>query len=476
MEDLNSKLHEHKAILLNELEQQSDPICQVKNIYKKTLKWMAEPDLSPKAMLFLLSLAKDTINITSPGENEIEKSSARMRLGIDAAESLAKRQPKDLTGPWEAFVWELITLITDWDPNIDGQIDYSNDLLEWLLLIINSPSICSNLHLRLELIRFFEILPPTKLSDVHIGSQLTSGLISAACKLEIDQMLTQSKGPSLALPFLHVLRLLRIYGYLQPVALAAIDQLEALKLGVETYFIAHIINLSGNLSGLVSQMYINGSWQTFLTIMMFQRSVNLLEQIAGLSPFSAICQLPGITQLTARSIICILESIVQLKDLCIEKFDAIQTLLFRIDNILHTLSTPINPPYQLSPLDIMQKDHSQQLIEIDKRLNDLKLILNNLPKTVQEKKSEDCPPEFLDAVTHSMMHAPIRLKTSGEVIDVATLIILLLEEDPRDPFTRSPLNDHQNTFSHENELYLRIKRWLDHSNVEKQPCSNKCAD
>lgn len=55
-----------------------------------------------------------------------------------------------------------------------------------------------------------------------------------------------------------------------------------------------------------------------------------------------------------------------------------------------------------------------------------------------EETLGDIPEEFLDALMYTVMEEPVRLETSGQVVDRATIVAHLLN-DPTDPFNRKPL-------------------------------------
>ncbi|WIA10509.1 hypothetical protein OEZ85_010698 [Tetradesmus obliquus] len=80
---------------------------------------------------------------------------------------------------------------------------------------------------------------------------------------------------------------------------------------------------------------------------------------------------------------------------------------------------------------------------------------------VQEEAEEevlgDVPDEFLDPIQYTLMQDPVRLPTSGSIMDRATIMRHLLT-DPRDPINRDKLTPEM--LQPEVELKARIDAWL----------------
>lgn len=69
----------------------------------------------------------------------------------------------------------------------------------------------------------------------------------------------------------------------------------------------------------------------------------------------------------------------------------------------------------------------------------------------------DAPDEFLDPIMSTLMRDPVKLPTSGHIVDRATISQHLLN-DEKDPFNRQPLNMSQ--VIPEIELKTRIESWV----------------
>ena len=69
---------------------------------------------------------------------------------------------------------------------------------------------------------------------------------------------------------------------------------------------------------------------------------------------------------------------------------------------------------------------------------------------------KDFPSSYEDAVTSLVMYEPVKLSTSGQVVDISTLLQILLRETALDPFTRQPLQDveHQHQYCLQKEISM----------------------
>lgn len=71
---------------------------------------------------------------------------------------------------------------------------------------------------------------------------------------------------------------------------------------------------------------------------------------------------------------------------------------------------------------------------------------------------EDAPIDFMDPLLDTLMKDPVRLPTSGNIVDRATIAQHLLN-DEKDPFNRKPLTIEQ--VEPVPELKARINEWLE---------------
>ena len=81
-----------------------------------------------------------------------------------------------------------------------------------------------------------------------------------------------------------------------------------------------------------------------------------------------------------------------------------------------------------------------------------------MPEPIPEKEMKNCPTKFLDAHTQKIMESPVSLSDSNKIIDESTLIQLLFDIAPRDPFTHCPLE--KKSFVRLPTLKNEIQRWI----------------
>ena len=70
---------------------------------------------------------------------------------------------------------------------------------------------------------------------------------------------------------------------------------------------------------------------------------------------------------------------------------------------------------------------------------------------------DNIPLEFKDAITQKVMHIPVKIHKAAIDVDKSTLIRLILEDNPRDPFTRTPLVE--GSYSINTDLKTKINNW-----------------
>ncbi|CAL4065988.1 unnamed protein product [Meganyctiphanes norvegica] len=446
MDGMREKLAAYKNMLLQYVRDgRTDPSGVAEVVYNAAMEWLQNPNQPPEQMSILISLAEDTLNITYHNQDQEVLGAARAKLGLAAAEAVAKRNPENLTGSWEDVVWSFLSLAWDWDPDLYGQVDMSDTFKNWFLNVLSNNSLCPNPHLRLEMIRFMEILPPEALNVEDLGSRAIRGIMNVCCHLELEYLMPSPSRPSLTMPIINVLRVLHNQGHINSVAEEANSLLKDLQVDTTARCLANILELAAEMSQQVKEMYRTEAWDEAMTIMMLNRSLSLLEICATLPPFRGTCQHPGLVQYAASSLVTIVDAVLSCSGIQhTPKKQAILDVLGRLDSLLAGLAVPSNDidNEQLRTVwTVAQKDHAWRLNEIHDMLYMFSLKLYNLPKGIED--TDDCIPEFYDKVTHCTMISPVKLGTSGEVVDEASLVHLLLEKIPRDPFTRKPLDSEK---------------------------------
>jgi len=460
MDGMREKLAAYKNMLLQYMQEgRSDPAGVAEVVYSAAIEWLQNPNQPPEQMSILISLAEDTLYITYHNQGQEAQRASQARLGLAAAEAVAKRNPENLTGSWEDVVWRVLSLAWDWDPDLDGQIDMSDTFKNWFLNLLNDNSLCPNPHLRLEMIRFTEILSPDALTVDDMGERTIKGIMATCCNLELEHLMPSPSRPSLTMPLINVLRVLHNQGYLNSIAEEANYLLQDLQVGTTARCLANLLELAGEMSQQVKEMYRTDAWDEAMTVMMLNRSLSLLELCATLPPFRTTCQHPGLVQYAASSLVTMVDAVVSCSTIQhTPKKQSIFDLLARLDNLLAGLAVPSNDidnEHLRTVWTVTQRDHAWRLNDIHDMLQMFSLKLYNLPKGVED--SDECISEFEDKVTHCTMISPVKLGTSGEVVDEASLVHLLLEKIPRDPFTRKPLDSEKHIRLP--ELKAQINLW-----------------
>lgn len=124
-----------------------------------------------------------------------------------------------------------------------------------------------------------------------------------------------------------------------------------------------------------------------------------------------------------------------------------EDLLPRMARIMETSSG--NPNHQsIAPT----------LLAIDQAVKTVRS--KNASIAFSEAESEEIPDEFIDPLTYTLMHSPVRLRTSNVVLDRTTLKAHLLN-DPHDPFNRKLIDVHGGDVIDEHELKAKIEQWLE---------------
>eukprot|EP00730_Choanoeca_flexa_P008561 TRINITY_DN12504_c0_g1_i18.p2 TRINITY_DN12504_c0_g1~~TRINITY_DN12504_c0_g1_i18.p2 ORF type:complete len:149 (+),score=22.08 TRINITY_DN12504_c0_g1_i18:183-629(+) len=112
------------------------------------------------------------------------------------------------------------------------------------------------------------------------------------------------------------------------------------------------------------------------------------------------------------------------------------------------------------PLSLIVLMTTVQLFQdIVEAFDQLLAAIEEAYQTTQEDDAdfEDAPDEFLDPLMYSLMTDPVRLPTSGTVMDRSCIIQHLLS-DPTDPFNRKPLS--ADDLVPEPELKAKIDAWV----------------
>lgn len=84
---------------------------------------------------------------------------------------------------------------------------------------------------------------------------------------------------------------------------------------------------------------------------------------------------------------------------------------------------------------------------------------------------EEVPEEYLDPIMHTVMEDPVRLPTSGKVVD-REVIHRILASEARDPFSRAEVTIDQ--LEEQPDLKREIARWLASRGWNRSPSCGSC--
>ncbi|CAG0913717.1 unnamed protein product [Notodromas monacha] len=106
--------------------------------------------------------------------------------------------------------------------------------------------------------------------------------------------------------------------------------------------------------------------------------------------------------------------------------------------------------------DVLIKIHRMDLVPGIQSLSQ-KIRARSAEKKIEDELVADAPEEFLDPIMSTLMKDPVRLPTSGNIVDRPTIARHLLS-DQSDPFNRQPLT--MDIVEPVNDLRERIKVWI----------------
>ncbi|KAG7156655.1 Ubiquitin conjugation factor E4 A-like 1 [Homarus americanus] len=385
-------------------------------------------------------------------ENEFQYSLAKAVLGIAAANNMAEHflgTQGVVTGRWETLMWTIVDLVKFYRPEFENFVAamQSRPIKLWLVSVFKSPEMCPSFRLRLQMLYFLWMWNAGDFQDKTLGEPAAAGLVSVTAHLELDQFL-----PSLICPIFKVLRFIHTHGYLDLVAVAAIQQVGELRVGTEVRCLVRLVEVASMKMKYIAEWHKSGSFEASLTVLVYDNIFLLLKVLVTMFPTSAAFKCPGLAQAAALSLVTATSAILSTASNLQEEGAKYKQLFNDIDDLFQTLANH----EKLHPvLATLRADHGQYFSIIRKQVADSGYRLYYLPKPCEER-TKSCPERFLDSVTQAVMEAPVLLHSSKMVVDESTLIHLLLTS-PSDPFTRCPLDP--DTYSRLPDLQDDIVAW-----------------
>ncbi|ROT79676.1 hypothetical protein C7M84_001598 [Penaeus vannamei] len=279
-----------------------------------------------------------------------------------------------------------VTSVGHWDPGCHGPVLQSRRLKAWLAEAVTRRDLCPNNNLRLQLLRFLEMWSDADFRD--FGEKVAEGVVSLGACLRVEHLIPGFYS-SLTPPLTNVLQRLQRTGH------------------------------------------------ALMTLMMLDRALRILQILTSADAVRAAFASPGLAQVLAAVLVRVTRmGVGDVGGLLDADRVRYKDILFKVGKILASFRAA-GAPGRHTVLDVLRRDHGAHVALVAAKLEQVGLSLPDLPPPDADAE-EAFPEEFVDSVTQDLMEAPVRLGSSGMVVDEATLIHLQLVK-PLDPFTRRPL-------------------------------------
>lgn len=401
--------------------------------YDEILRKINSPSASPEEILGDLKRAEDALELTS--EDDLLLMHRRAKLGVFSAEVVVRRTGGAAArGAWESILLASVTSVGHWDPGCHGPVLQSRRLKAWLAEAVTRRDLCPNNNLRLQLLRFLEMWSDADFRD--FGEKVAEGVVSLGACLRVEHLIPGFYS-SLTPPLTNVLQRLQRTGFLGPLGERARAQLAALQVGAEARWLGVMAELCAQMSEVAGAARVGDERHALMTLMMLDRALRILQILTSADAVRAAFASPGLAQVLAAVLVRVTRmGVGNVGGLLDADRVRYKDILFKVGKILASFRAA-GAPGRHTVLDVLRRDHGAHVALVAAKLEQVGLSLPDLPPPDADAE-EAFPEEFVDSVTQDLMEAPVRLGSSGMVVDEATLIHLQLVK-PLDPFTRRPL-------------------------------------
>ena len=349
---------------------------------------------------------------------------------------------------WENVLAEAAGLTVDWTTRVSC-VPMSREAQTWLLESLGSSpkAVFKNEDLRPQLLRFIEMWPE---SDVRERSvEVTTAIITACGHLQVHHLLP-GELPGLMPTLLSLMTTLVRCDALEQAGLTACEQLYNLNVGTEALWLACLLELSAQ---LCEEAY-DAAQNTDGAIMLMHFGVGMLVALATNNSLHFALQQPGMAHLVAAVVVRVLNVVSQRAEVLYAAersyYISLTQACDQLLRVLNRSSSDVNVPR------VLRENHTTELMAIQSALSAVEIRLRHVPRLGESNTPDDVPEEFLDAVTSGVMTNPVRLPSSGEVVDASTYVYLVLTK-PEDPFTRATLIGSPERVT---DLKERINIWM----------------
>lgn len=420
--------------------------------YDEILRKISSPSATPEEILHDLKKAEDALELTS--EDDLLLMHRRAKLGVFSAEIVVRRTSgAAVQGAWENILLASVTSVGHWDPGCHGPVLQSYCLKAWLAEAVMRRDLCPNNNLRLQLLRFLEMWSDADFRDY--GEKVAKGVVSLGACLRVEHLIPGFYS-SLTPPLTNVLQRLQRTGFLGPLGQRARSQLEALQVEEEARWLGVMAELCAQMAEVVGATRIGDERHALMTLMMLDRALRILQILTSSDTVRAAFASPGLAQVVAAVLVRVTRMAVgDVPGFLGADRVCYKDILLKVGKILASFRSA-GVPGRHAVLDVLRRDHGSHIAHVAAKLEQVGLSLPDLPTPDADAEDPPYPEEFLDSVTQDLMEAPVRLGSSGMVVDEATLIHLQLVK-PLDPFTRRPLA--KDTHARLPHLQERLTAW-----------------
>ncbi|XP_076050812.1 uncharacterized protein LOC143031171 [Oratosquilla oratoria] len=414
-------------------------------------------NIDPRVIVKKLDLARRSLRRLRDSEAEIfsheEIESEQVAVLYAALDTLSVRCAKGISGAWQEVLWMCVNLsligsVKKWAP--------SKLTRDWVLKVLNSPSMCTEQAQACYLLNFVLMWPDDLLTPKKIGRQLMEGCVASGQNIRIYRGVVEGYKRSIGSVTKHVLRLLREKDHLDLFCEKLLVQLREHRMGLELRWTTNLIQyMLAHINLRVESHVVYNDWAMKIIYV-----AKLFEEMVMCDAFRLFLFAPGVKTATALILFEMIRSTVTCVCNGSPKYNFVYREAFEWMNVLYD---HVGDPLLIE----VSRRHSYELQKLSDMLSSKKSPRwATLPAQLLNKPDEgddiNCPEEFIDILTMDLMQMPIRLPTCENVMDEGTFYRLLLtEKEPRDPYTQLPLMNEKGSFAYTKlpRLARRIKRW-----------------
>lgn len=410
------------------------------------------------------------------GGTLIPRPLTKLYLATEAAECLARLKVM-VTEKWEAPVQTVIRYFEDIGvENMYADTFHSTHLKSWVMSVFSHANWCPNYHIRIQLLNVIQMwVQHDHLGSLNIGRWIVHGLMQLSEHLSAkEHLVTHSKNARLDSSWFKVMQSLLSHGYVNKEYEEAAVQIRSLKVGPEARWLASVAELLADRSEVAMVNILHCScFDSYRVLKIMKRSFYLLNHLVlsseGVKAYSCL----GLDRVAVASLIkttsCTLAVIPTLIGERSER-TLLNSTVRLLEEVWERFVTCKGSRHLVT---VLERDFIKDADSIWRRASRIGIKMP-FHLTCKDARTPDCPENFADALTYSVMDSPVLLKKSQVTVDERTLVYLLLKESPLCPFTRTPLQN--DSFCRLPHLQQKIRAWRKKHSCESKKEDLKCDD